>query len=502
MPQPTVVDGQLTLTFTALQSDIAYTVEASTDLVNWSTDDVTLQSDGNEITASYPLTGNTPAFMHVVVSPAPVVPASGSGEPTLGVIGVNYSYTPPPPSGLGSGITWSLASGSTLPPGLSLNTTTGEITGITNVTGVYTITLQATDQNGNVSTVTITLTFVHHGRGAPIVQIYPITLNLVLPDDTAQTFTIANVGPVGSVMNYTVQNDGYLSLDGSTGAIGGSLNAGESASVSVSIQSQFVNDDYVFENATLLANVYTPGASNYVKIPVSINVYTEQELANNLLGEWSGTWTSTANDNVIDDELGYNQFPLLQSTANNGTWTLDLQSVDVANLTATGTLTWDGTITYWTYYSAYYGFSYTTNIHFVLPFTTFFTYYTQNERQFALDLQNYTTYVPASYVGPIILDSPPGIVENGVYYPAQIESLNMEIFFNALTGGFNPGQLGVANPVISSPFSIGIGTDTGVGGVVGILHTPPNPNSSGNDDTLGDSNLEGVLTSGSHVSAP
>jgi T5SS/PEP-CTERM-associated repeat protein len=70
-PQPVVSDGNLVLTFTEYQSDITYTVEASTDLVNWNTEGVTVQMNGIQATATYPLPESGSAFMRVVVAPGP-----------------------------------------------------------------------------------------------------------------------------------------------------------------------------------------------------------------------------------------------------------------------------------------------------------------------------------------------------------------------------------------------------------------------------------------------
>ncbi len=71
LPQPQLVGGNLVLTFTALHSELTYTVEASTDLLNWSIENVTVQTSGNQVTASYPLPGSGRAFLHVVVAPIP-----------------------------------------------------------------------------------------------------------------------------------------------------------------------------------------------------------------------------------------------------------------------------------------------------------------------------------------------------------------------------------------------------------------------------------------------
>jgi hypothetical protein len=58
------------LTVPSPQTDLAYTIQASTDLANWSTTGVT-QSNGPPLTASYNLSGSAPAFLRIVVAPAP-----------------------------------------------------------------------------------------------------------------------------------------------------------------------------------------------------------------------------------------------------------------------------------------------------------------------------------------------------------------------------------------------------------------------------------------------
>jgi hypothetical protein len=71
LPVSQTANGQLTLTFPRPPTDVHYSVQASTDLVNWSTKGVTMQTNGNQVTASYNLSGTAPAFLQIVVSPAP-----------------------------------------------------------------------------------------------------------------------------------------------------------------------------------------------------------------------------------------------------------------------------------------------------------------------------------------------------------------------------------------------------------------------------------------------
>jgi hypothetical protein len=71
LPQPMVSNGNLALTFTIPPPDVTYSVQASTDLVNWSTTGVNIQINGNQATATYRLSGSTQAFLRIVVAPGP-----------------------------------------------------------------------------------------------------------------------------------------------------------------------------------------------------------------------------------------------------------------------------------------------------------------------------------------------------------------------------------------------------------------------------------------------
>jgi len=71
LPHPTASNGDLTLTFQPLQTDLTYTVEASTDLANWSGTGVNTSVNAGVETASYAIPGNGPAFLRIVVAPDP-----------------------------------------------------------------------------------------------------------------------------------------------------------------------------------------------------------------------------------------------------------------------------------------------------------------------------------------------------------------------------------------------------------------------------------------------
>jgi hypothetical protein len=113
----------------------------------------------------------------LVVLPAPIDLQCGSCSSGKANVGVNYSTLPAVTGGVGA-LTYSLQSGS-LPPGLSLNTTTGAISGTPNLAGSYTFTLKVVDSKGTSDTATCTIvvvgtvrcgdytTYTQGGWGAP-----------------------------------------------------------------------------------------------------------------------------------------------------------------------------------------------------------------------------------------------------------------------------------------------------------------------------------------------
>ncbi len=128
-----------------------------------------------------------------------------------------YEQTVIASEGTGS-LTFSLESGTSLPPGLSLNSTTGVITGTPTTVGAYTFDIVATDTLGQAAT-----------------EAYIVTINSAL---TFTTTTLANWDQNVAKYNQTISTSGGqgtrilslqsgdslppgLSLNGSTGAITG-----------------------------------------------------------------------------------------------------------------------------------------------------------------------------------------------------------------------------------------------------------------------------------------
>jgi hypothetical protein len=177
---------------------------------------------------------------------------------------------------------------------------------------------------------------------SPIVTIAQTPLTILLPNDCSQSFIITNTGPQGSTLNYTVADDGALGgfLNFTNGT--GSLAAGSSATIMVSVKPAFVNSKVSLVGSSLVLNIYTPKASNYTKVPVPVKIKSISGILPLFIGTWTGTW--------IGKSYGRNNPTEAQpSSPVSGTWTLTLKTIDTIGLTATGSLTWNGTDAYWTY---------------------------------------------------------------------------------------------------------------------------------------------------------
>jgi hypothetical protein len=143
---------------------------------------------------------------------------------------------------------------------------------------------------------------------------------------------------VGSTLNYlAVDSNDELEIQNTSG----SLESGNSATVSVRVQPRWVGNP-AFVTSHTYFTVLTPDALNFTQLPLGLAIKDNAEIALGLLGTWNGTWSGTSRGR---------DFPgVTTPTAPvSGTWILKIDSVDIVNHSASGTLTWKGTDAFWTY---------------------------------------------------------------------------------------------------------------------------------------------------------
>ncbi len=172
--------------------------------------------------------------------------------------------------------------------------------------------------------------------GTKVLQRY----TLLLPDNCPQQFTIANLGPPASTLNYQVINEdfvnGFVYVNGSNGITGGG-----SIPVTFSMDPQFTTGPFggpsLSLGSTQILSIITPQASNATKSIVSVDIRSPADLAR---GTWGGTWSG----------VGFGASPPGNpqlTTPVNGNWSLQVDSVDLATGVIGGSLTWSGTDAVW-----------------------------------------------------------------------------------------------------------------------------------------------------------
>lgn len=110
----------------------------------------------------------------ITVVPCPVQVALRVGTTTLpnGEVCSQYSHTLAATGGFGMGYSWAVTSGA-LPPGLSLNASTGEIAGVPSIDGSFSFDLTVTDATGALLTQTLSLT-IDPAPPPPSIVIVPL----------------------------------------------------------------------------------------------------------------------------------------------------------------------------------------------------------------------------------------------------------------------------------------------------------------------------------------
>ncbi|HUZ47167.1 MAG TPA: putative Ig domain-containing protein, partial [Terriglobia bacterium] len=167
----------------------------------------------------------------VVVSPAPAITTTSLAS---GVVGTSYSQTLAATGGAGT-LTWSITG--TLPAGLSLNASTGVISGTPTAYGTSTFTVKVTDSALTPMTNSKSLSIIINNP--------PLTITTTsLPGGQVGTSYSASVAAAGGTQPYTWSTDSAgttaltgvgLTLNTSTGAITGAHPVAGTASFTVTV---------------------------------------------------------------------------------------------------------------------------------------------------------------------------------------------------------------------------------------------------------------------------
>jgi hypothetical protein len=152
-------------------------------------------------------------------------------------VGLAYSQSITASGSSATPFTYSVSSG-TLPAGLTLNTSTGAITGTPTSSAVATFTIRAADANGCSGTQSYTVT-----PACPIITINPVTL-LVGTVGSAYSQALSATGGTAPYGSWTITSGTLpagLALNVSTGAITGTPTADNGAGTSITVR---VTDTY------------------------------------------------------------------------------------------------------------------------------------------------------------------------------------------------------------------------------------------------------------------
>jgi hypothetical protein len=113
-------------------------------------------------------TGSAQFSVQMTAGPGTACSLTLAALPTTGTVGVAYSGTAAITGGTAP-YTWAVTGGS-LPTGLSLNTSTGAVTGTPTVAGTYSFTIRGTDSIGAAGLTNYTVTI------APVITVSPTSL--------------------------------------------------------------------------------------------------------------------------------------------------------------------------------------------------------------------------------------------------------------------------------------------------------------------------------------
>jgi hypothetical protein len=247
-----------------------------------------------------------------------------------GTVNTAYSQNMTQTGGTGT-ITWS--SSGTLPPGVTLNPTTGVLSGTPSATGTYNFTIIATDANTCSGTQAYTVTI-----NCPTITLSPGTL----PNDvigTAYNQTITQSGSTGTTFTYTVSAGTLpagITLNGTTGVLSGTTTTTGTSTFDITVTDEFGCSGTI----TYTINSVCPTITiNQTTVPSVFNntPYSEQLTVTG--GTSPYTYAVTTGTLPAGITLDANTGLLSGTSTDIGTFTVTITVTDANGCTGTQTLT-------------------------------------------------------------------------------------------------------------------------------------------------------------------
>jgi hypothetical protein len=250
---------------------------------------------------------------------------------STGYVGGNYSQTLAATGGSGTGYTWAVASGSTLPAGLSLSTA-GVLSGKPTATGTPSFSITATDSVGNTVSATFSMTI------AAGVSIIVPTLPIGYPGTSfpATTLTASGGTNTGFSWNWAAASGSTLPAGLSIGATTGAITGTPTNATSSSVVSSVVvtATDSIGNQATTTISITIEASVAITTTTLksgSVNTAYSQQLAASGGSGTGFTWTTAGANNLASFGLSLSSTGLLSSTnlgASTGTVNFTAQVTD------------------------------------------------------------------------------------------------------------------------------------------------------------------------------
>jgi hypothetical protein len=193
---------------------------------------------------------STVSFSITIADAAPVVPviSTPAGDLTSGTVGASYSTTI---AASNNPTSFTIETGS-LPSGLTLNTSTGVISGIPTEAGTYSFDIHASNADGNSPTVSFSITIADAASVVPVISTPEGDLTSGIVGSSYSTTIAASNNPT----SFTIETGSLptgLTLNTSTGVISGTPTSAGTYSFGIRASNVGGNSSTVFFTITIVS---------------------------------------------------------------------------------------------------------------------------------------------------------------------------------------------------------------------------------------------------------